>query len=102
IPQESYSKRRNQESYSKRRNNVIKDHFAKPGQMDWEVLCSVKGVSSIFVFWNGSERNVAQIAKMEDHIFLQGDVGNRIDYSRGISPVGKDYIIRPYHALWWT
>jgi hypothetical protein len=27
-----------QESYSKRRNNVIKGRFAKPGQTDWAVL----------------------------------------------------------------
>ena len=41
-----------QETFSKKRNNVIKGEFARPGQTDWGVLCSVKGVSTILVFWN--------------------------------------------------
>src|SRR5689334_18492660 len=34
------------------RQNVIKGQFAKPGQTDWAVLCSIERVSSILVFWN--------------------------------------------------
>ena len=37
------------------RHNVIRGEFLKPGQTDWAVLCSVGRVSSILVFWNGSE-----------------------------------------------
>jgi hypothetical protein len=48
-----------QEAYTKKRHNVIRGEFAKPGQIDWAVLCSVKGVSTILVFWNGSEKNPA-------------------------------------------
>src|SRR5215470_8677671 len=44
-----------QDTWSGRRNNVIKGQFAKPEQLDWAVLCSVKGVSTVLVFWNASE-----------------------------------------------
>jgi hypothetical protein len=66
------------------------------------VLCSIKGVSSILVFWNGSDKNPAQIAAMEDRIFLQGITADRIAYSRGISPVRRDFIIRHYEAYGGT
>src|ERR1700722_1679434 len=40
-----------QEAFTKKPHNVIKGAFAKPGQLDWAVLCSVKGVSMILIFW---------------------------------------------------
>jgi hypothetical protein len=46
-----------QEAFAKKPGNVIQGQFAKVGQTDWAVLCSVKGVSTILVFWNGSELN---------------------------------------------
>ena len=87
-----------QEAYTKRPHNVIKGEFAKPGQTDWAVLCSVKGVSSILVFWNGSERSPAAIASLEDRGFLQGITADEIGYSRGIRSVGKDFIMGHYQA----
>ena len=41
--------------FARQPHNVIKGQFARPGQVDWAVLCSLKGRSSILVFWNGSE-----------------------------------------------
>ena len=61
-----------QEAFTKEPHNVIHGEFAKTGQTDWAVLCSVKGVSTILVFWNGSEKNPAEIATLEDRIFLRG------------------------------
>lgn len=87
-----------QETYSRKSNNVIKGEFAKPGQMDWAVLCSVKGVSTILVFWNGSDKNPAAVAAMEDHIYIQAFRKDQSWYSRGIRPVGKDFIMRHYEA----
>jgi len=87
-----------QTPFTKKPHNVIRGEFAKPGQTDWAVLCSVKGVSTIVVFWNGSERNPAEIGGMEDRNFLQGITASEIGYSRGISPVGKDFIVRHYNA----
>src|SRR5438477_10287344 len=52
-----------QESYTKRANNVIRGNFARPGQQDWAVFCSVNRTSSILVFFNSSEKNVQEIAR---------------------------------------
>src|SRR5207244_6056939 len=82
-----------QETYSKKRSNVIKGEFAKPGQTDWAVLCSVKGDSTILVFWNGSEKNPATIAPAEDRIHIEGFKKYQFWYSRGIRAVGRDFIM---------
>jgi hypothetical protein len=87
-----------QEVFTKKPNNVIRGEFAKPGQTDWAVLCSVKGVSTILVFWNGLGNNPVAIAPMEDRNFLQGITANEIGFSRGITPVRKDFIMRHYDA----
>ncbi len=91
-----------QTAYTKKPHNIIKGEFTKPGQTDWAVLCSVKGVSTIIVFWNGSEKNPALLAPMEDRNFLQ--TVNTMDpgFSRAITAVGKDFILRHYHAYGGT
>jgi len=73
----------------------IKGEFAKPGQTDWAILCSVGGVSSILVFWNGSAANPARIAEMKDLSLLQ-QFGTGIAYSREIAPVDRAYILQHY------
>ena len=87
-----------QSSFTSKPHNVIKGQFARPGQTDWAVLCSINGVSSILVFWNGSVNNPASIAQREDRTFLQTGPGDEIDFSRGISPAGKDFIMRHYEG----
>ncbi len=87
-----------QEAHTRKPHNVIKGEFAKPGQTDWAVLCSVRGVSSILVFWNGSETNPSAIAPAEDHNYLQGITAEQFGFSRGITSVGKDFIMRHYRA----
>jgi len=72
--------------------NVVVGDFARTGQQDWAVLCSVNRVSSILVFFNGSEKNVHEIAKMKDRNYLERNTANQIVYSRGIYTVGKDSI----------
>jgi hypothetical protein len=79
------------------RQNVIKGEFAKPGQTDWAVLCSIGRISSIRVFWNASAINPGRIAEMKDIDRLQGAGGDKIVYSRAITPVGKAAIMK-YHA----
>jgi hypothetical protein len=87
-----------QEAFTKKPHNVVSGNFAQVGQTDWAILCSVNRFSSILVFFNGSERNVQEIAKMEDRIFLQGISADQIAFSRGIRPVGKDFIMRHFKA----
>ena len=58
------------------------------------MLCSVKGVSTILLFWNGSEKNPAARAPGNDSNYLQDVGGGRLDYSRGIEPMGVENILR--------
>jgi hypothetical protein len=87
-----------QEAFTKNPHNVIKGEFAKPGELDWAVLCSIEGVSTILVFWNGSGKNPAAIAPMEDRNFLQGITAGNIGYSRGITAVGAAFITQHFNA----
>lgn len=82
------------------KTNVIHGMFAKVGQLDWAVLCSVDGVSRILVYWNGSEQNPAEIAKFDDRIYLdleKGAAGNSL-FLRMITPASKKLILKHYHA----
>jgi len=67
--------------------NVIRGEFAKPGQRDWAVLCSMNGFLSIFVFWNGSETDTAEVYRWEPS-----------DLYYSIEPVGEKYIMDHYRA----
>jgi hypothetical protein len=80
------------------RQNVIKGEFSKPGQTDWAVLCSIGRVSSILIFWNGSVLKPAEIERAPDQDRLQGWGGDKIVYSRAITPVGAKFITEHYNA----
>lgn len=82
-----------QEAFTRKRNNVIQGEFARRGQKDLAALCSVRGMSTILIFWRKSERDPAAIAPTEDRIFLQDTDGREISFSRSISPMGKDSIL---------
>jgi hypothetical protein len=79
-------------------HNVIKGEFSKPGQTDWAVVCSIGRVSSVLVFWNGSEANPAELAKRKDLDRLQSWAGDKIVFSSAIAPVGREYILEHYKA----
>ena len=79
-------------------HNVIKGEFAKPGQIDWALICSVNRVSSILVYWNGEPSDPTEIAKMADIHCLAGDGPRTISFSCAIATVGKDYIMKHYTA----
>jgi hypothetical protein len=77
--------------YTDRRANVIRGAFAKAGQTDWAVLCSIGGYSSILVFWNGSERDAAEVAKWPE------PDGSEI-YDCFIRSVDRKFILAHYRA----
>lgn len=80
------------------RHNVISGNFSRANRIDWAVLCSRKGSSSILVFWGGSANSFSEIAKAHDRAFLQTiDGGGTIGFSRKISPVNGAYIVKHYH-----
>ena len=80
------------------KHNVIRGHFARPDQIDWAVLCSVKRVSTILVFWNGSPANPATLESRPDTDRLQSWGGDKIIYRWQIAPVGEAYIMEHYNA----
>jgi len=88
-----------QEALTKKPHNVVSGEFAKRGQRDWAVLCSIEGISTILVFWNGSPVNSAAIAPTEDRAFLQSVTANEIGFSRGLYAVEKDFIVRNFEGF---
>ena len=80
------------------RDNVVQGHFARPDQTDWAVLCSVRSVSSILIFWNGSEANPSSIESRKDIDVMQSWTDGKIVFSRQIAPVGEAYIMKHYTA----
>lgn len=84
---------------SREPHNVIEGEFARRGQTDWAVLCSRRGESSIMVFWRGSTRSVAELARAPDRGFLQTiDGDGKVGFSRMIEAVDGDHIIKHYEA----
>lgn len=78
--------------------NVVKGEFAKPGQTDWAVLCSVNRVSSVLVYWGGSAKDVAKIETRRDVDSLQGWGGTKIIYSRHLGIASPAFITEHYKA----
>ena len=75
-----------QSFYPARPHNVVSGAFARPGQRDWAVLCSVDGRSAILIFWAGGvTRTPAELAPADDATFLQGIGNEQIGYSRVIN-----------------
>ena len=72
------------------RSNVIRGSFAKAGQTDWAVLCSMKGFTSLLVFWNDSAANSVELGKNPD------DANRLFDWF--IRPVGRKFIVDHYRA----
>jgi hypothetical protein len=87
-----------QVSADKKPQNVIKGEFTGRGRTDWAALCSVNRVSTILVFRNASEREPLELAPQSDPDNLQGVGGTASEYSRAISPVGREYILKHYRA----
>ena len=79
-------------------NNVIRGEFARSGQMDWAVLCSVRGVSSILVYRKGENRAPASLALRADRNYFETDFQGRQIFVRAIQPVGQDFILEHYRA----
>ena len=79
-------------------NNVIRGEFARPGQVDWAVLCSVRGVSSLLVYWKGEKRAPVSLAPSGDNIYLQTDSQGQPMFLRAIHPVDRRFILEHYRA----
>jgi hypothetical protein len=79
--------------------NVASGAFAVKGQLDWAVLCSRKGRSSIIVLWGGAARCESPFAEDPDKLYLQSRGGDLIDYSREIGAASPAVIRSTYRIL---
>jgi len=77
-------------------HNVISGAFEKPGQIDWAVLCSIKGTSTIRIYWDGKLDRLVEIEASKDRGWLQGIGDKKIGFSRYISTVGNSFIMEHY------
>jgi len=82
--------------YQKAPGNVISGHFRTPTAIDWAVLCSVNGVSTILVYLRGRADSVAELGSAPDKGYLQGVGDGKIGYSRAIGVVDSSFI-RQHH-----
>lgn len=79
-------------------HNAVRGRFDNNPTWDWAVLGSRGGQSEILVFWAGSAARVTRLARHNDAGYLQTFGADRIGYSRGISVVGRKYILDHYRA----
>jgi hypothetical protein len=79
-----------------KRVNVIRGEFAKRGQRDWAVLCETGRVSSILIFWKGSEINPARISEQPNEARYELNEKGDKENIRVISPVGRREIMTHY------
>jgi hypothetical protein len=78
--------------FTNRRANVIRGEFAKPGQTDWAALCYCRGFLGLYVFWNGSEVDVAVVGRRKFPEALPAL------FETAIAPVSRKYIVDHYLA----
>lgn len=83
---------------SPRAANVIHGEFIERGRVGWAVLCSVNRVSTLLVFRSDLDTKPYELSSSEDRNHLQGLGGEAIGYSRQISAVNGDFILRHYRA----
>jgi hypothetical protein len=79
-------------------HSVIRGEFARKGQIDWAVLCSKKGVSSIQIIWGKPTTCPRELAPSEDRYWFERLGEFRSEYSRSIDSVGRKYILDHYQA----
>lgn len=73
-------------------HNVINGSFISNGSRDWAVLCSIKGVSRILVYRDGSAKRVDSLAVRSDATFMQSEANGVMQFSRKIDIATPKYI----------
>lgn len=80
-------------------HSVVAGRFATVDQVDWAFLCSVGGISSIYVLWGGEERCETPVSPAEDRAFLQGLGEGSIGFSRRLMTVDRDRMLSYANAF---
>ena len=84
------------QTFAKREpHNVVSGSFLKRGEVDWAILCSKKGISTILVYPSGRVHSVHELGTESDHGYLQViDGEGTIGFSRMIGRVSIDDVKR--------
>lgn len=78
--------------------NVIHAQFADKGQLDWAVLCSIKGESHIRIFWGGDAHCPSRLAIEPDRNFLLKNHRGEPEFWRAIEVFDAERVITHYRA----
>ena len=77
--------------------NVVRGEFFATGEAGWAVSCSVNNSTTLLAFRNDRDTHPETVDTGEDRRYLQVE-GNRIAYSREITTVDRDFVLRHYRA----
>jgi len=78
--------------------NVIRGEFYSSGEVGWAALCSVNYSTSLLVFRDDGDTNPESIDTLDDRRRLQFLDDGRVGYSREITTVDRDCIMRHYRS----
>jgi hypothetical protein len=78
--------------------NVIRGEFFARGEAGWAIFCSANNSTALLAFRNDRDTNPDTVATSEDWSYMQGADGKEPGYSRQITAVGRDFIMRHYRA----
>ncbi len=65
--------------------NVIRGSFEKPGSRDWAVLCSVKGMTTLYVFLGSNLTSPIALRQQPDTAWLGHDWANNPSFDYGFA-----------------
>ncbi len=78
------------------KSNVVSGRFRNRKQIDWAVVASRHGMSSILIFWNGQTDSITTLAESEDRRLLIDCDGTKPKYSWSVGVVDKKFILEHY------
>ncbi len=86
---------------SSRPSNVVSGELKVSGQTDWAILCSVKGKSSVLVYWGALVDQVEEIpgTQISDRKWIRGVAENKVGFSRLIT-LTKDGFLFDHHEYY--
>ena len=80
------------------RRNVVRGEFFARGEAGWAVLCSVNNRTSLLAFRNHRDTNPDTVTTAEDRNYVRSMADGFFGYSREITSVGREFILRHYRA----
>ena len=83
-----------QATMGKSPNNVIQGHFASKQSLDWAVLCSKNGKSTLHIIWEKNTPCPSAIEEFTDRTYLQDMGEGKIEFSRSLNVAKSEYISR--------